>query len=189
MRGRRVWLTLVVGGCIVAMSRDGDRLSEMVATRNTRPVSRQMVGRWFKQAERLAGIAHIRGRDGCGLRRATVGGARKERVPEEATKNLFGWKDLTMVGTYGEEQPDWALQEASQFLLKPAAWGNRMIGAGGIRTLDTVTRIPVLQTGAFSHSATAPDAFAITPLPYSDPCSDLIAISGASANLRVFVPN
>jgi hypothetical protein len=77
-----------------------------------------MVRRWFQQAEKLAGIPHIKGRGGYGLRRATVGGARKERVSEEATKNLFGWKDLTMVGTYGEEQPEGTMEEASRFLLK-----------------------------------------------------------------------
>jgi hypothetical protein len=30
-------------------------------------------------------------------------------------------------------------------------------GAGGIRTLDTVNRIPDFESGAFDHSATAPE--------------------------------
>ena len=29
-------------------------------------------------------------------------------------------------------------------------------GEGGIRTLDTVSRMPVFETGAFDHSATSP---------------------------------
>ena len=29
-------------------------------------------------------------------------------------------------------------------------------GEGGIRTLDTVTRIPVFETGLFNHSSTSP---------------------------------
>ena len=29
-------------------------------------------------------------------------------------------------------------------------------GEGGIRTLDTVARMPVFKTGAFNHSATSP---------------------------------
>jgi hypothetical protein len=46
-----------------------------------------------------------------------------------------------MVGNHGEEQP-----------------GGIVIGQGGIRTLDTVTRMPPFQGGAFNHSATCPDS-------------------------------
>jgi hypothetical protein len=35
--------------------------------------------------------------------------------------------------------------------------GRVLGGAGGIRTLDTVNRIPDFESGAFDHSATAPE--------------------------------
>ena len=70
-----------------------------------------MVGRWFRQAEMLAGVPHIKGRGGYGLRRVAVDGLRKERASGEATSTA-------MVATYGEDQPEWAMEEASQLLLK-----------------------------------------------------------------------
>jgi hypothetical protein len=95
----------------------GDYLSKGVAHRNTRPISRQMVGRWFSLAEKLAGVPHIEGRGGYGLRRVAVNGIRKERASEEATKAALGWSSLDQVATYGEDQPEWAMQEASDLLL------------------------------------------------------------------------
>ena len=37
-------------------------------------------------------------------------------------------------------------------------------GEGGIRTLDTVSRMPVFKTGAFNHSATSPDLIILSHL-------------------------
>ena len=45
-------------------------------------------------------------------------GVLKDRASEEATKAAFGWASLDQVATYGEEQPEWAMEEASQLLLK-----------------------------------------------------------------------
>jgi hypothetical protein len=43
--------------------------------------------------------------------------------------------------------------------------GLRPGGAGGIRTLDTVNRIPDFESGAFDHSATAPDSVRVVRRP------------------------
>lgn len=90
----------------------------MVASQNTRPVGRGMVGRWFRQAEMLAGVPpHQRT-----WRLRTAAGRcrwlRKERASGEATKTVFGWTSTAMVATYGEDQPECAMEEASQLLLK-----------------------------------------------------------------------
>ncbi len=40
--------------------------------------------------------------------------------------------------------------------LSEVLWGKKVGGQGGIRTLDTVTRMPHFECGAFNRSATCP---------------------------------
>lgn len=42
-----------------------------------------------------------------------VDGAQENRASDEAMKNIFGWTDSTMISTYAEKHPRWAMQEAS----------------------------------------------------------------------------
>ena len=45
-------------------------------------------------------------------------GPGSKRPSDEATTNVFGWKDRSMAPIYGEEQSNWAVQEASELLAR-----------------------------------------------------------------------
>lgn len=53
-------------------------------------------------------------------------------------------------------------------------------GGGGIRTHETVTRLPVFKTGAFNHSATPPRTCEMSRLLFR--CQDITADYAAAAN-------
>jgi integrase len=61
-----------------------------------KPVSRTQVRNWFREAEKLAGIKHVRGRGPYGLRRAGVDGAKAEGADRDALMQFGGWTDTQM---------------------------------------------------------------------------------------------
>jgi hypothetical protein len=95
----------------------GGRLRKAVAHADKGPCSRGVVAKWFKLAEKLAGVAHVRGRAAYGLRRQAVDGTEELKVSDRARQIAGGWKDIQTPNTiYADQQPKWALKEASEAL-------------------------------------------------------------------------
>ncbi len=64
-------------------------------------------------------------------------------------------------------------------------WGTLAGGEGGIRTHDTLARIPVFETGTFNHSATSPGpAFYHFPGDRSSPPTTKIRGSSGEKELK-----
>jgi len=79
--------------------RDAEQSGEDYALfpgRNGKPVSRTQVRNWFRKAEKIAGIKHVRGRGPYGLRRAGVDGAKAEGADRDALMQFGGWTDTQM---------------------------------------------------------------------------------------------
>jgi integrase len=64
--------------------------------RSGEPVSRTQVRYWFREAEKVAGVKHVRGRGPYGLRRAGVDGAKAEGADRDALMQFGGWTDTQM---------------------------------------------------------------------------------------------
>jgi integrase len=76
-----------------------------------------VIGKWFGLAEKLAGVAHVHGRAAYGLRRQAVDGTEELKVSDRARQIAGGWKDIQTPNTiYADQQPKWALKEASDAL-------------------------------------------------------------------------
>lgn len=72
------------------MSIDGERVADDRHLGRA-PVKKEAVLKWFRKAEALAGVPHIKGRATYGIRRAAVDGAKAERISREGLKELGGW--------------------------------------------------------------------------------------------------
>jgi integrase len=81
--------------------------------RTAAPVNRRTLQQWFKEAEQLAGIAHVKGRGAYGLRRAAVDGAKELGISREGLKEHGGWVDSQMPDqVYADQEADYARDEA-----------------------------------------------------------------------------
>jgi integrase len=60
------------------------------------PVSRTQVRNWFREAEKIAGLKHVRGRGPYGLRRAGVDGVKALGGDRDALMQFGGWTDTQM---------------------------------------------------------------------------------------------
>jgi integrase len=79
------------------MEDEGTRADDPLFPGSTgKPVSRTQVRNWFREAEKLAGIKHVRGRGPYGLRRAGVDGAKAEGADRDALMQFGGWTDTQM---------------------------------------------------------------------------------------------
>lgn len=79
-----------------------------------RTIGRMWVLLQFRAAERRAGVPHITGRGGYGVRRAAVDAAKAFGISREALAAHGGWQDETMPDTiYAERHPEWARREAA----------------------------------------------------------------------------
>jgi hypothetical protein len=64
-----------------------------------------------REAEKLAGVAHVPAQAAYGLRRQTVDGTDELRVSDRAQQIAEGWKDVqTMKTIYADPQPRWAIK-------------------------------------------------------------------------------
>ena len=114
-----------MGGCLRVLEATeadyhlfpGGRLRKAVAHADGGPCSRMVIGKWFRLAEKLAGVAHQPGRAAYGLRRQAVDGTQELRVSDRAQQIAGGWKDIQTPKTiYADQQPKWAMDEASEAL-------------------------------------------------------------------------
>lgn len=95
----------------------GGRLGEGVATKarhgDASPVNTRTIQAWFKTAERLAGIEHVKGRGYYGVRRASVDGAKAAGISREGLQKLGGWTDSQMPDQiYADQEASYAREEA-----------------------------------------------------------------------------
>ncbi len=78
------------------------------------PVVRSAINQWFREAERLADVPHIKGRSAYGLRRASVDGGLAEGISPDALQQLGGWSSDRMPQTiYRDQKRDLARSEAA----------------------------------------------------------------------------
>lgn len=76
-----------------------------------------VVGKWFREAEKLAGVAHVPGQAAYGPRRQTVDGTEELRGSDRAQQIAGGWKDVQTPKTiYADPQLRWVIKEASEAL-------------------------------------------------------------------------
>jgi integrase len=68
----------------------GGRLRQAVAHVDDGPCSRMVIGKWFRLAEKLAGVAHVPGRAAYGLRRQAVDGTEELQVSDRARQIAGG---------------------------------------------------------------------------------------------------
>lgn len=95
----------------------GGRLRKAVAHGDSGPCSRMVIGKWFRLADKLAGVAHVPGWAAYGLRRQAVDGSEELQVSDRARQIAGGWMDIQTPNTiYADQQPKWALKEAADAL-------------------------------------------------------------------------
>jgi integrase len=107
-RGVRLYLTPeqnkvldeALAGYLAEYERDmqGDLIEDyyLFPGRDGMPISRSWVRQWFREAEKIAGIKHVKGRGAYGLRRAGVDGAKQHGADRDALKEFGGWTDTQM---------------------------------------------------------------------------------------------
>jgi len=84
-----------------------------------RPVNTTTLRRWFQEAERLAGVPHVKGRGYYGLRRAAVDGAKAEGISREGLQKIGGWTDSQMPDAiYADQEATYAREEAARVRAK-----------------------------------------------------------------------
>lgn len=77
------------------------------------PIDRSTIIDWFKAAETLAGVAHVRGRAAYGVKRVAVDAAKAEGISREGLMAHGGWTDTTMPDTiYADAEQGYAREEA-----------------------------------------------------------------------------
>lgn len=69
-----------------------------------KPVTRDTMGRWFAEAEALAGVPHVEGRLWYGGRRVSVDEAKKRGISREGLQAHGGWSDTQMPDKIYAEQ-------------------------------------------------------------------------------------
>ena len=80
-----------------------------------RPVHRRTINQWFRDAEKLAGVAHQDGRGAYSLRRRAVDEGTDGGISPEGLKELGGWStDRTPQGIYRSKNRAKAQHEASE---------------------------------------------------------------------------
>lgn len=87
------------------------------ATRS--PVDRTAWRAWHEDAEKLAGIPHVKGRGPYGSRRAGVDGAKELKISREGLQSWGGWADSQMPDAiYADQEQEYARDEASEIRAK-----------------------------------------------------------------------
>lgn len=83
------------------------------------PVDRTAWRAWHQDAEKLAGIPHLKGRGPYGSRRAGVDGAKAEKISREGLQSWGGWADSQMPDAiYADQEQEYARDEASEIRAK-----------------------------------------------------------------------
>jgi hypothetical protein len=77
-----------------------------------KPMDRRTIVSLFAEAERAAGVAHVKGRGAYGLRRVAVDEAKLRKISRDAMREHGGWADNQMPDTV------YADQERSVFATK-----------------------------------------------------------------------
>lgn len=78
------------------------------------PVDKRTLNDWFRAAEIVAGITHVKGRGAYGVKRVAVDAAIDEDISEDALKEHGGWTSSAMPqGIYRDRQREKARHEAA----------------------------------------------------------------------------
>ena len=93
------------------------------------PMNRRTLQDWFRQAEELAGVPHVRGRGAYGLRRVAVDAANNAGISPHGLKEHGGWSDTQVPDQiYADQEAEWAREEAkgirAQIRGEPSPWGS-----------------------------------------------------------------
>lgn len=82
---------------------------------DAKPIGGTAIMKWFKKAEQLAKIRHIRGRGAYGLRRVAVDAAKERHISREGLKAFGGWTDTQIPDmVYAETDAHHARAEAAE---------------------------------------------------------------------------
>ena len=82
---------------------------------NAKPIGGTAIRKWFKKAEKLAKIRHVRGRGAYGLRRVAVDAAKERQISREGLKAFGGWTDTQVPDmVYAEVDAQHARDEAAE---------------------------------------------------------------------------
>lgn len=79
-----------------------------------KPASGTVIRKWFRRAEKLAGIPYVKGRALYGPRRGGVDGAKELKISREALQEWGGWTDSQVPDSiYADEEREYARDEAA----------------------------------------------------------------------------
>jgi integrase len=102
-----------------ARDKDTGRLVSRAEYANRAPVDRTAWRSWHEDAEKLAGIPHVKGRGPYGSRRAGVDGAKELKISREGLQSWGGWADSqTPDAIYADQEQEYARDEASEIRAK-----------------------------------------------------------------------
>lgn len=79
-----------------------------------KPVVGTTYRKWFREAERAAGVVHLKGRGAYGLRRVAVDGALAENISRRGLKQHGGWTSPQIPETIYADQEDAAAREEAR---------------------------------------------------------------------------